>query len=170
MSRPKKNETEQPLILDDDKLPVGEEKAAENANNAAETESNQEIILPIEVVDGAIQPLPSADRMSFIILASNDIDTRQGRIDLQTGIVIKDGYRGLVLPTYDNAAHGLRTETDYRLQHSDVIPMHVEKHVRVIINVADETLVQEQTAFGSHARNLRIPKGTPLAELVLFKL
>lgn len=168
MSRPKKNETEQPLILDDDKLPVGEEKAAENANNAAE--SNQEIILPIEVVDGAIQPLPSADRMSLIILASNDIDTRQGRIDLQTGIVIKDGYRGLVLPTYDNAAHGLRTETDYRLQHSDVIPMHVEKHVRVILNVADETLVQEQTAFGSHARNLRIPKGTPLAELVLFKL
>ena len=169
MSRPKKNETEQPLILDDDKLPVGEEKAAENANNAAETESNQEA-LPIEVVDGAIQPLPSADRMSFIILASNDIDTRQGRIDLQTGIVIKDGYRGLVLPTYDNAAHGLRTETDYRLQHSDVIPMHVEKHVRVILNIADETLVQEQTAFGSHARNLRIPKGTPLAELVLFKL
>lgn len=169
MSRPKKNETEQPLILDDDKLPVGEEKAAENANNAAETESNQEA-LPIEVVDGAIQPLPSADRMSFIILASNDIDTRQGRIDLQTGIVINDGYRGLVLPTYDNAAHGLRTETDYRLQHSDVIPMHVEKHVRVILNIADETLVQEQTAFGSHARNLRIPKGTPLAELVLFKL
>ena len=169
MSRPKKNETEQPLILDEDKLPVGEEKAAENANNAAETESNQEA-LPIEVVDGAIQPLPSADRMSFIILASNDIDTRQGRIDLQTGIVIKDGYRGLVLPTYDNAAHGLCTETDYRLQHSDVIPMHVEKHVRVILNIADETLVQEQTAFGSHARNLRIPKGTPLAELVLFKL
>ena len=169
MSRPKKNEAEQPLILDDDKLPVGEEKAAENANNAAETESNQEA-LPIEVVDGAIQPLPSADRMSFIILASNDIDTRQGRIDLQTGIVIKDGYRGLVLPTYDNAAHGLRTETDYRLQHSDVIPMHVEKHVRVILNIADETLVQEQTAFGSHARNLRIPKGTPLAELVLLKL
>lgn len=170
MSRPKKNEAEQPLILDGDKLPVSEEKAAENANNAAGTESNQEIILPIEVSDGAIQPLPSADRMSFIILASNDIDTRQGRIDLQTGIVIKDGYRGLVLSTYDNAAHGLCTETDYRLQHSDVIPMHVEKHVRVILNIADETLVQEQTAFGSHARNLRIPKGTPLAELVLFKL
>lgn len=169
MSRPKKNEAEQPLILDGDKLPVGEEKATENANNAAETESNQEV-LPIEVVDGVIQPLPSADRMSFIILASNDIDTRQGRIDLQTGIVIKDGYRGLVLPTYDNAAHGLCTETNYRLQHSDVIPMHVEKHVRVILNIADETLVQEQTAFGSHARNLRIPKGTPLAELVLFKL
>ena len=169
MSRPKKNEAEQPLILDGDKLPVGEEKAAENANNAAETENNKEV-LPIEVSDGAIQPLPSADRMSFVILASNDIDTRQGRIDLQTGIVIKDGYRGLVLPTYDNAAHGLCTETDYRLQHSDVIPMHVEKHVRVILNIADETLVQEQTAFGSHARNLRIPKGTPLAELVLFKL
>ena len=169
MSRPKKNEAEQPLILDGDKLPVGEEKAAENANNEAETENDKEA-LPIEVSDGAIQPLPSADRMSFIILASNDIDTRQGRIDLQTGIVIKDGYRGLVLPTYDNAAHGLRTETDYRLQHSDVIPMHVEKHVRVILNIADETLVQEQTAFGSHARNLRIPKGTPLAELVLFKL
>lgn len=169
MSIPKKNEAEQPLILDGDKLPVGEEKATENANNAAETESNQEV-LPIEVVDGVIQPLPSADRMSFIILASNDIDTRQGRIDLQTGIVIKDGYRGLVLPTYDNAAHGLCTETNYRLQHSDVIPMHVEKHVRVILNIADETLVQEQTAFGSHARNLRIPKGTPLAELVLFKL
>lgn len=169
MSRPKKNETEQPLILDGDKLPVGEEKAAENANNEAETENNKEV-LPIEVSDGAIQPLPSADRMSFVILASNDIDTRQGRIDLQTGIVIKDGYRGLVLPTYDNAAHGLCTETDYRLQHSDVIPMHVEKHVRVILNIADETLVQEQTAFGSHARNLRIPKGTPLAELVLFKL
>lgn len=169
MSRPKKNETEQPLILDGDKLPVGEEKAAENANNEAETENNKEV-LPIEVSDGAIQPLPSADRMSFIILAPNDIDTRQGRIDLQTGIVIKDGYRGLVLPTYDNAAHGLCTETDYRLQHSDAIPMHVEKHVRVILNIADETLVQEQTAFGSHARNLRIPKGTPLAELVLFKL
>ena len=169
MSRPKKNEAEQPLILDGDKLPVGEEKAAENANNEAETENNKEV-LPIEVSDGAIQPLPSADRMSFVILASNDIDTRQGRIDLQTGIVIKDGYRGLVLPTYDNAAHGLCTETDYRLQHSDVIPMHVEKHVRVILNIADETLVQEQTAFGSHARNLRIPKGTPLAELVLFKL
>ena len=169
MSRPKKNETEQPLILDGDKLPVGEEKAAENANNEAETENDKEV-LPIEVSDGAIQPLPSADRMSFIILASSDIDTRQGRIDLQTGIVIKDGYRGLVLPTYDNAAHGLCTETDYRLQHSDVIPMHVEKHVRVILNIADETLVQEQTAFGSHARNLRIPKGTPLAELVLFKL
>lgn len=169
MSRPKKNEAEQPLILDGDKLPVGEEKTTENANNAAETESNQEV-LPIEVVDGVIQPLPSADRMSFIILASNDIDTRQGRIDLQTGIVIKDGYRGLILPTYDNAAHGLCTETNYRLQHSDVIPMQVEKHVRVILNIADETLVQEQTAFGSHARNLRIPKGTPLAELVLFKL
>ena len=169
MSRPKKNETEQPLILDGDKLPVGEEKAAENANNEAETENDKEV-LPIEVSDGAIQPLPSADRMSFIILASNDIETKQGRIDLQTDIVIKDGYRGLVLSTYDNAAHGLRTETDYRLQHSGVIPMHVEKHVRVILNIADETLVQEQTAFGSHARNLRIPKGTPLAELVLFKL
>lgn len=169
MSRPKKNEAEQPLILNGDKLPVGEKKAAKSANNAAETENN-EIESPIETENWAKVAVGSSDLMSFLIFASNDIEARQGRMEVQTGIIIKDGYRGLIFPIYDNAAHGLKTEADYRLQHSDVIPMQASQKVKLVLNIADETLVHEQTAFGSHARNLRIPKGTLLAELVLFKL
>lgn len=173
MSRPKKNGVEQPLNLEGDKLPMEGENAQQNQENQGQQETaeqEQEIEIPIEVESWAKLPLASGDMMSYLILASNDIEARKGRMYLDTGIILKDGYRGLIVPTNDNAAHGLPTETDYRLEHSDVISMQAAKKVKLVIEINDETMMQEQTSFGSRSRNLVIPEGTPLAELMIFKL
>lgn len=172
MARPKKNEAEQPLNLEGVQMPIENENAQQNANNAAEASEEQQMMPPIELESYGEMPLASADMMSFLILAPADIEARKGRIYLKTGIIIKDGYRGLVLPTSDNAAYGLKTETDYRLVNSDVIPMQAPrgKDVKIVLNINDDTMIQEQTNFGTRSRNLVIPKGTPLAELMLFKL
>ena len=55
---------------------------------------------------------------------------------------------------------------------SDVISTQVgeKEEVRLVLSINDETMIQEQTNFGSRSRNLIIPKGTPLAILVIFKL
>lgn len=173
MARPKKNEVEQPLNLEGDKLPIEGENAQEGAKNEAQQktkEQEEEVDIPFELESHGMMPVKSADGSSFLILAPNDIEARQGRMYLNTGIVIKDGYRGLIVPTSDNAVHGLPTETDYRLQHSDVISMQAGKKLKLVLNINDDTMIQEQTNFGTRSRNLVIPKGTPLAELMIFKL
>lgn len=177
MARPKKNGVEQPLNLDGNNMPMENENAQQSQENAAQQQSEEQVEenekeneLPIEIEDGV--PSPIDNNGSFIIYAPTDIESRKGRIPVNMGITLREGYRGLIVPITANAIYGLPTESYYRLQHSDVISTQVgeEEEVRVVLSINDETMIQEQTNFGSRSRNLIIPKGTPLAILVIFKL
>ena len=177
MARPKKNGTEQPLNLDGNNMPMENENAQQSQENTAQQQSEEQVEeneeeyeLPFEIEDGV--PSPINDNGSFIIYAPTDIETRKGRIPVKMGITLREGYRGLIVPIKANALYGIRTESDYRLQHSDVISTQVgeEEEVRLVLSINDETMIQEQTNFGSRSRNLIIPKGTPLAVLMIFKL
>lgn len=177
MARPKKNGVEQPLNLDANNMPMENENAQQSQENAAQQQNEEQVEenekeneLPFEIEDGV--PSPIDNNGSFIIYAPNDIETRKGRMEVVTGITLKEGYRGLIVPITFNALHGLPTESDYRLQHSDVISTHVgeKEMVRLVLSINDETMIQEQTNFGSRSRYLIIPKGSPLAILVIFKL
>lgn len=178
MARPKKNGVEQPLNLDGNNMPIENENAQQSQENAAQQQSDEQIEenekeneLPFEIEDGVFSPIDN-DSNSFIIYAPNDIETRKGRMEVLTGITLKEGYRGLIIPITANAIYGLPTESDYRLQHSDVISTHVgeKEMVRLVLSINDETMIQEQTNFGSRSRYLIIPKGFPLAVLMIFKL
>ena len=177
MARPKKNDVEQPLKLDGNNMPMENENAQQSQENAAQQQSEEQVEenekengLPFEIEDGV--PSPIDNNGSFIIYAPKDIEARKGRIEVVTGITLIKGYRGLVVPITYNALHGLPTESDYRLQHSDVISTQVGEGemVKLVLSINDETMIQEQTNFGSRSRNLIIPKGTPLAVLIIFKL
>ena len=177
MARPKKNGVEQPLNLDGNNMPMENENAQQSLKNAAQQQGEEQVEenekeneLPFEIEDGV--PSPIDNNGSFIIYAPTDIETRKGRIPVKMGITLREGYSGLIVPITDNAIYGLPTESDYRLQHSDVISTQVgeEEEVKLVLSINDETMIQEQTNFGSRSRNLIIPKGTPLAILVIFKL
>ena len=177
MARPKKNGAEQPLNLDGNNMPMENENAQQSQENTAQQQSEEQVEeneeeyeLPFEIEDGV--PFPIDDNGSFIIYAPTDIETRKGRIPVKMGITLKEGYRGLIVPIEANALYGIPTESDYRLQHSDVISTQVgeEKKVMLVLSINDETMIQEQTNFGSRSRNLIIPKGAPLAILMIFKL
>lgn len=177
MARAKKNGAEQPLNLDGNNMPMENESAQQSQENTAQQQSEEQVEenkeeyeLPFGIEDGV--PFPIDDNGSFIIYAPTDIGTRKGRIPVNMGITLREGYRGLIVPITANAIYGLPTESDYRLQHSDVISTQVgeEEEVRLVLSINDETMIQEQTNFGSRSRNLIIPKGTPLAVLMIFKL
>lgn len=178
MARPKKNSAEQPLNLDGNNMPMENENALQSQENTAQQQSEEQVEefeeedeLPFEVE--GLQPDPEVNtNSSFTICTPEDIEARKGRIEVVTGITLKEGYRGLIVPITFNALHGLPTESDYRLQHSDVISTQVgeKEMVRLVLSINDETMIQEQTNFGSRSRNLIIPKGTPLAVLMIFKL
>lgn len=177
MARPKKNGAEQPLNLDGNNMPMENENAQQSQENTAQQQSEEQVEenekeyeLPFEIEDGV--PFPIDDNGSFIIYAPTDIETRKGRIPVKMGITLKEGYRGLIVPIEANALYGIPTESDYRLQYSDVISTQVgeEKEVMLVLSINNETMIQEQTNFGSRSRNLIIPKGTPLAILMIFKL
>ncbi|WP_293556762.1 hypothetical protein [Phascolarctobacterium sp.] len=177
MARPKKNGVEQPLKLDGNNMPMENKNAQQSQENTAQQQSEEQVEeneeeyeLPFEIEDGV--PSPIDDNGSFIIYAPTDIETRKGRIPVKMGITLKEGYRGLIVPIEANALYGIPTESDYRLQHSDVISTQVgeEKKVMLVLSINDETMIQEQTNFGSRSRNLIIPKGAPLAILMIFKL
>ena len=177
MARPKKNGAEQPLNLDGNNMSMENENAQQSQENAAQQQSEEQVEenekengLPFEIEDGV--PSPIDNNGSFIIYAPKDIEARKGRIEVVTGITLIKGYRGLVVPITYNALHGLPTESDYRLQHSDVISTQVGEGemVKLVLSINDETMIQEQTNFGSRSRNLIIPKGAPLAVLMIFKL
>lgn len=177
MARPKKNGAEQPLNLDGNNMPMENENAQQSQENTAQQQSEEQVEkneeeyeLPFEIEDGV--PFPIDDNGSFIIYAPTDIETRKGRIPVKMGITLKEGYRGLIVPIKANALYGIPTESDYRLQHSDVISTQVgeEEEVMLVLSINDETMIQEQTNFGSRSRNLIIPKGAPLAILMIFKL
>lgn len=181
MARPKKNGTEQPLNLDGNNMPMENENAQQSQENAAQQQSEEQVEeqvkenekeneLPFEIKDGV--PSPIDNNGSFIIYAPTDIESRKGRIPVNMGITLREDYRGLIVPITVNSIYGLPTESDYRLQHSDVISTQVgeEEEVRLVLSINDETMIQEQTNFGSRSRNLIIPKGTPLAVLMIFKL
>lgn len=181
MARPKKNGTEQPLNLGGNNMPMENENAQQSQENAAQQQSEKHVEeqveenekeneLPFEIKDGV--PSPIDNNGSFIIYAPTDIESRKGRIPVKMGITLREGYRGLIVPIKANALYGIRTESDYRLQHSDVISTQVgeEEEVRLVLSINDEIMIQEQTNFGSRSRNLIIPKGTPLAVLMIFKL
>ena len=159
-------------------MPMENENAPQSQENAAQQQSEEQVEefeeedeLPFEVEDGVPSPFDN-DSVSFIIYAPTDIEARKGRIEVVTGITLIEGYRGLVVPITYNALHGLPTESDYRLQHSDVISTQVgeQEEIKLVLSINDETMIQEQTNFGSRSRNLIIPKGTPLAVLMIFKL
>lgn len=177
MARSKKNGTEQPLNLDGNNMPMENENAQQSQENAAQQQSEKQVEenekeneLPFEIKDGV--PSPIDNNGSFIIYAPTDIESRKGRIPVNMGITLREDYRGLIVPITANSIYGLPTESDYRLQHSDVISTQVgeEEEVRLVLSINDETMIQEQTNFGSRSRNLIIPKGTPLAVLIIFKL
>lgn len=178
MAISKKNGVEQPLNLDDNNMPVENKNAQQSQENAAQQQSEEQVKefkeedgYPFDVKDGV--PLPfGINEGSFTIYAPNDIEARKGRIPVKMGITLRKGYRGLIVPIKANALCGLPTESDYRLQHSDVISIHVEEEgqVMLLLSINDETRIQEQTNFGSRSRNLIIPKGAPLAILMIFKL
>lgn len=177
MARPKKNGVEQPLNLDGNNMPMENENAQQSQENAAQQQSEEQVEenekeneLPFEIEDGV--PSPIDNNGSFIIYAPIDIESRKGRIPVNMGITLREGYRGLIVPITANAIYGLPTESDYRLQHSDVISTYVgeKEMVRLVLSINDETMIQEQTNFGSRSRYLIIPKGSPLAILVIFKL
>lgn len=177
MARPKKNGVEQPLNLDGNNMPMENKNAQQSQENAAQQQSEGQVEenekkdeLPFEIEDGV--PSPIDNNGSFIIYAPTDIESRKGRIPVNMGITLREGYRGLIVPIIANAIYGLPTESDYRLQHSDVISTQVgeEEEARLVLSINDETMIQEQTNFGSRSRNLIIPKGTPLAVLMIFKL
>lgn len=178
MARPKKNGVEQPLNLDGNNMPMENKNAQQSQENAAQQQSEEQVEefeeedeLPFDVE--GLQPDPEVNTNgSFIICTPKDIEARKGRIEVVTGITLKEGYRGLIVPITFNALHGLPTELDYRLQHSDVISTQVgeKEMVRLVLSINDETMIQEQTNFGSRSRNLIIPKGAPLAILMIFKL
>ena len=177
MARPKKNGTEQPLNLGGNNMPMENENAQQSQENAAQQQSEEQVEeneeeyeLPFEIEDGV--PSPINDNGSFIIYAPTDIETRKGRIPVKMGITLREGYRGLIVPIEANALYGIPTESDYRLQYSDVISTQVgeKKKVMLVLSINDETMIQEQTNFGSRSRNLIIPKGAPLAILMIFKL
>lgn len=177
MARPKKNGVEQPLNLDGNNMPMENENAQQSQENAPQQHSEEQVEenekkdeLPFEIEDGVPSPIDNSG--SLIIYAPTDIESRKGRIPVNMGITLREGYRGLIVPIIANAIYGLPTESDYRLQHSDVISTQVgeEEEVRLVLSINDETMIQEQTNFGSRSRNLIIPKGTPLAVLMIFKL
>ena len=177
MARPKKNGAEQPLNLDNNNMPMENKNAQQSQENAAQQQSEEQVEeneeeyeLPFEIEDEA--PSPIDNNGSFIIYAPTDIETRKGRIPVKMGITLREGYRGLIVPIQANALYGIPTESDYRLQHSDVISTQVgeEEEVRLVLSINDETMIQEQTNFGSRSRNLIIPKGTPLAVLMILKM
>ena len=177
MARPKKNGVEQPLNLDGNNMPMENKNAQQSQENAAQQQSEEQVEenekeneLPFEIKEEV--PSPIDNNGSFIIYAPTDIETRKGRIPVKMGITLREGYSGLIIPITSNAIYGLPTESDYRLQHSDVISTQVreEEEVRLVLSINDETMIQEQTNFGSRSRNLIIHKGTPLAILLIFKL
>lgn len=178
MARPKKNGVEQPLNLDGNKMPMENENAQQSQENAAQQQGEEQVEefkeedgRSFDVKDGVPRPF-GINEGSFTIYAPNDIEARKGRIPVRMGITLREGYRGLIVPIKANAICGLPTESDYRLQHSDVISTHVEEkgEVMLVLSINDETMIQEQTNFGSRSRNLIIPKGAPLAILMIFKL
>ena len=178
MARPKKNGAEQPLNLDGNNMPMENENAQQSQENTAQQQSDEQVEeleeedgYPFDVKDGV--PLPFCiNEGSFTIYAPNNIEARKGRIPVRMCITLREGYRGLIVPIKANALYGIPTESDYRLQHSDVISTHVEEkgEVMLVLSINDETMIQEQTNFGSRSRNLIIPKGAPLAILMIFKL
>lgn len=178
MARPKKNGAEQPLNLDGNNMPMENENAQQSQENAAQQQSEEQVEEleeedgdPFDVKDGVPLPL-GINEGSFTIYAPNNIEARKGRIPVRMCITLREGYRGLIVPIKANALYGIPTESDYRLQHSDVISTHVEEkgEVMLVLSINDETMIQEQTNFGSRSRNLIIPKGAPLAILMIFKL
>ena len=178
MARPKKNGAEQPLNLDGDNMPMEKENAQQSQENTAQQQSEEQVEeheeeneFPFEVEGLNYEPEINTNG-SFVICAPYNIEAHKGRIEVVTYFTLKEGYRGLIVPITDNAIYGLPTESDYRLQHSDVISTQVgeKEKVKLVLSINDETMIQEQTNFGSRSRNLIIPKGTPLAILVIFKL
>ena len=178
MARPKKNGVEQPLNLNGNNMPMENENPPQSQENAAQQQSEEQVEeheeeneFPFEVEGLNYEPEINTNG-SFVICAPYNIEARKGRIEVVTYFTLKEGYRGLIIPITDNAIYGLPTESDYRLQHSDVISTQVgeKEKVKLVLSINDETMIQEQTNFGSRSRNLIIPKGTPLAILVIFKL
>lgn len=178
MARPKKNGAEQPLNLDGNNMPMENKNAPQSQENAAQQQSEEQVEEYEEEnefhfeVEGLNYEPEINTNGSFVICAPYNIEARKGRIEVVTYFTLKEGYRGLIIPITDNAIYGLPTESDYRLQHSDVIPTQVgeKEKVKFVLSINDETMIQEQTNFGSRSRNLIIPKGTPLAILMIFKL
>lgn len=168
MGRPRKNGVESPQITEGDKLPTNDKNAQNSTSIACQTQ-RERIMLPISVEQWAEQSIIGSDVSSLLIMAPVDIEVKKGRMYIDTGINIINGYYGLIFPTPLNAAYGIETSVGYRMMRSDIIPMKVQNKVKLVLNIEDETSVRVCTASSTRFRNLIIPKGVPLAELVLFK-
>lgn len=183
MGRPKKNANEQPLNLEGDKSFNEQQIVTENGEKAAQNEHNEQSpegseietptkeveTIPIELESYADTPLIDVEDNCFVVSFPQDVELHKGRMLLLTGINIKDGWVGFVSPTEDNAYKGLKVENDVRLTNSGVICMKASKKVKIVLDIKDDTFIQEQTNFGTRHRHVRIPAHTPIAKLVLIK-
>nr|DAU72332.1 MAG TPA: hypothetical protein [Caudoviricetes sp.] len=104
----------------------------------------------------------------YLILCPQDVELKDGRVVIKTGVTLKDGVRAIVLPTVDNALFGIKAENGIMLERTDVVPMSVRGEVRVCLHCDDDVLTSEVTPYGSTSRHVRLLAGTVLAQLIII--
>ncbi len=127
--------------------------------------------------DGAemltVQPLEGKEaniKRTVPLAASEDTMLKKGRLVVPTEAVVEEGNDALVVSTADNAINGLLVEGGIRLEETHVISVHYEANakVNVALYVCDETTILRNTPYGTKMDNLCIPKGTHIADMILF--
>lgn len=105
----------------------------------------------------------------YLILCPQDVELKDGREVIKTGVTLKDGVRAIVLPTEDNALFGIKAENGIMLDRTDVEPMSVRGEIRVCLHCDDDVLTSEVTPYGSTSRHVRLLAGTVLAQLIIIQ-
>lgn len=105
----------------------------------------------------------------YLILCPQDVELKDGRVVIKTGVTLKDGVRAIVLPTVDNALFGIKAENGIMLERTDVVPMSVRGEIRVCLHCDDDVLTSEVTPYGSTSRHVRLLAGTVLAQLIIMQ-
>lgn len=105
----------------------------------------------------------------YLILCPQDVELKDGRVVIKTGVTLKDGVRAIVLPTEDNALFGIKAENGIMLDRTDVEPMSVRGEIRVCLHCDDDVLTSEVTPYGSTSRHVRLLAGTVLAQLIIIQ-
>lgn len=150
MGRPRKN-TEQQLGIDMENLVI----------NSQTNDTPFEGDMPSTCVKATGQG-------QYIIICPQDVELKDGRVVINTGVTLKDGVRAIVLPTVDNALFGIKAENGIMLERTDVVPMSVRGEIRVCLHCDDDVLTSEVTPYGSTSRHVRLLAGTVLAQLTII--
>ena len=105
----------------------------------------------------------------YLIRCPQDVELKDGRVVIKTGVTLKDDVRAIVLPIVDNALFGIKAENGIMLERTDVVPMSVRGEVRVCLRCNDDILTSEITPYGSTSRHIRLLAGTVLAQLIIIR-